>query len=298
MRQAAEQLNVAASAVNRQILKLEDQLQCKLFDRRAEGVRLTSAGEVLYNYILKLERDLDRAISQIDDLRGLRRGHIRIACEDGIGRDFLPSVLAQFHADYPGVSYTVETHSALDILARVADGTVDIGLAMAPPVSPDVAVLAQAVMPVGVIAAPDHHFAALPAIRLRDLTGERLVEGKDGTGGGTNFYAQLGNGLPRSRFIETNAPDFITNLVRAGLGVGVRSPVGILDDIELGRLLFRPMADKVTAPTLNIYGKPQHIPSIAGAVLLEMLKDRLPAFQQRVERIAGVAAPTPELEPA
>lgn len=37
MRQAAEQLNVAASAVNRQILKLEDQLQCKLFDRRAKG---------------------------------------------------------------------------------------------------------------------------------------------------------------------------------------------------------------------------------------------------------------------
>ena len=86
MRQAAEHLHVAASAVNRQILKLEDQLQCKLFDRTADGVSLTAAGEVLYNYTLRLERDLDRAISQIDDLRGLRRGHVSIACEDGIGR--------------------------------------------------------------------------------------------------------------------------------------------------------------------------------------------------------------------
>lgn len=285
MRRAAEQLNVAASAVNRQILKLEDQLQCKLFDRRSEGVRLTSAGEVLYNYILKLERELDRAVSQIDDLRGLRRGHVRIACEDGIGRDFLPPALARFHADYPGVSYAVEIHSALDILAQVAEGTVDIGIAMSPPTRTDVAVLAQAIMPVGVITAPDHPLARASTIRLRDLAGERLVEAKDGTGGGNNFYAQIGNGLPRSRFIETNAPDFITNLVRAGLGVGVRTPVGIMDDIELGRLAFLPIVDKVAAPSLSIYGQPQSNPSISGAVLMERLREMLPAFQQRVQAL-------------
>jgi DNA-binding transcriptional LysR family regulator len=286
MRQAAEQLNVAASAVNRQILKLEDQLQCKLFDRRSEGVRLTSAGEVLYNYILKLERDLDRAVSQIDDLRGLRRGHVRIACEDGIGRDFLPSLLGEFHSQYPGVSYTVEIHSALDILAQVAEGSVDIGIAMAPPTRADVAILAQAVMPVGVITASTHPLAQFTSVRMRDLVGERLVEAKDGTGGETNFYSQLGNGLPRTRFIETNAPDFITNLVRAGLGVGVRTPVGIMDDIELGRLAFLPISDKLAAPTLTIYGKPQRTSSISGAVLMELLKDRLPAFQQRVQALA------------
>lgn len=295
MRQAAEQLNVAASAVNRQILKLEDQLQCKLFDRRSEGVRLTSAGEVLYNYILRLERDLDRAVSQIDDLRGLRRGHVRIACEDGIGRDFLPGALARFHADYPGVTYTVEIHSALDILAQVAEGSVDIGIAMSPPIRADVVVHGRAVMPVGVITAPDHPLAKFPSVRLRDLAGERLVEAKDGTGGGTNFYAQLGNGLPRSRFIETNAPDFITNLVRAGLGVGVRTPVGIMDDIELGRLAFLPITDKVAAPTLSIYGKQQRTPSISGAVLMELLREMLPAFQDRVQSLAG-ALPVKEVE--
>jgi DNA-binding transcriptional LysR family regulator len=297
MRQAAEQLNVAASAVNRQILKLEDQLQCKLFDRRAEGVRLTSAGEVLYNYILKLERDLDRAVSQIDDLRGMRRGHVRIACEDGIGRDFLPGMLAEFHAEYPGITYTVEIHSALDILAQVAEGTVDIGIAMAPPVRADVAIHAQAVMPVGVITSASHPLAKSPTVRLRDLVGERLVEAKDGTGGGTNFYAQLGNGLPRSRFIETNAPDFITNLVRAGLGVGVRTPVGIMDDIELGRLAFLPITDKVAAPTLSIYGRPQRTLSISGAVLMELLKERLPAFQHRVLALTGQAS-VREVEPS
>ena len=287
MRQAAEQLNVAASAVNRQILKLEDQLQCKLFDRRAEGVRLTAAGEVLYNYILRLDRDLDRAVSQIDDLRGLRRGHIRLACEAGIGRDFLPSILSEFHAEYPGITYTVDVASALDILAAVAEGDADVGIAMAPPTRSDVAIHAEAVMPVGVIAPPSHPFARLSSIRLRDLSGERLVEARDGTGGGTSFFTHLGNGLPRSRFIETNAPDLITILVQAGLGVGVRTPVGIMNDIETGRIAFLPISDRVVAPTLTVFGKPQSTPSISGAVLIEMLKQRLPEFQQRVQAIAA-----------
>jgi DNA-binding transcriptional LysR family regulator len=283
-------LNVAASAVNRQILKLEDQLQCKLFDRRAEGVRLTGAGEVLYNYILRLDRDLERAVSQIDDLRGLRRGHIRIACEDGIGRDFLPPVLSDFHAEYPGITYTIEIMSAHEMLRDVAEGEADIGIAMAPPVRTDVTVHAQAVMPVGVIMRPDHRLAQMGSLRIRDLAGEKLVEAKDGTGGQTGIFTQLSHGLPRSRFIETNAPDFITTLVQAGLGVGVRTPVGIMTEIEAGRIAFLPIADKVTAPILTVVGKPHRTPSISGAVLIEMLKQRLPAFQQRAQAIAAICA--------
>lgn len=291
MRKAAEQLNVAGSAVNRQIIKLEEQLQCKLFDRQAVGVRLTAAGEVLYNYILRLDRDLERAIGQIDDLRGLRRGRIRLACEDGIGRDFLPQMLAQFHARHPGISYTVEIGPAPDILAQVAEGSVDIGIAMAPPMRPDVAVLAQVEMPLGAIVALDHRFAALESVRLHDVMAERLIEAKDGTGGVTDFYDRLGHGVPRSRFIETNSLDFVTNLVRAGLGVGVRTPVGILNLIETGRIAFVPIADKHDAPLLTVFGNRQRTPSVSGAVLAEMLRESLPGFKEQVWRMATAKNP-------
>ena len=300
MRQAAEQLHVAASAVNRQILKLEDQLQCKLFDRTAEGVRLTAAGEVLYHYILRFEHDLDRAISQIDDLRGLRRGHVRIACEDGIGRDFLPPVLAAFHGEFPRVTFSVEIASALDILHQVAEGLTDIGISMTPPLNADVSVQASAEMPIGVIAAPGSWIAARQSIRLREIGNEPIIQAKDGTGGGTDFYAQLGNGLNHTRFIETNAPDFITNLVQAGLGVGFRTPVGILRDIEDGRIAFVSLRDDAAkSPVLAIYVKPQRTMPIAGAVLLERLRERLPAFRERVAAIGAVAPiAVPEPVPA
>src|SRR5689334_12944771 len=149
MRQAAEALHVSGSAINRQILKLEDQLQCKLFERLPEGVRLTAAGEVLYRYILGLERDLNRATAEIDDLRGLRRGHVAIACEDGVARDFLPGVLAEFHASFPRVTYSVDVASGPDIVGAVIAGGTDIGIGLYPPFRNDISIEADITTPIG-----------------------------------------------------------------------------------------------------------------------------------------------------
>lgn len=293
MRQAAERLHVAASAINRQILKLEDQLQCKLFDRLAEGVRLTSAGEVLYHYVLRLERDLDQAISQIDDLRGLRRGHVSIACEDGIGRDFVPAVLAAFHRDYPRVTFSVEISPAPDVLQQVADGDADIGIAMSPPIRPDVAVETKIEIPLGVIAAVDSPLALQPSLRLRDLAGEPLIHGKTGHGGGTDIYSLISGRSDRNRFIETNASDFIANLVKAGIGIGIRSPIGIMHELETGQLAFIPLIDPLSKPAyLTIYAKPQRALPIAGAVLLERLKESLPVFVDRANMLIGRPRPS------
>ena len=51
IRKAAEQLHVTASAVNRRVLDLEEELGAPLFERRARGVRLTAAGELFVRYI-------------------------------------------------------------------------------------------------------------------------------------------------------------------------------------------------------------------------------------------------------
>ena len=80
IRKAAEQLNVTASAVNRRIMDLEKELGAPLFERRTRGVRLTAAGEVFVDYLRKQNGDVERMKSQIEDLKGLRRGTVRIAC--------------------------------------------------------------------------------------------------------------------------------------------------------------------------------------------------------------------------
>ena len=289
MRQAAEHLNVAASAINRQILKLEDQMECKLFERLAEGVRLTAAGEVLYRYVLRLERDLDRAMSEIDDLRGLRRGHVAISCEDGIARDFLPRILSEFHAEYPMVTFSIDVMAALGVMASVVDGTADLGLAMAPPRRSDIAVEREVAMPIGAIAAPDHPITARASLKMSDLVQEQMVQMREGSGGGTLLYSLINGWTARPSFIETNASDAVTNLVKAGLGVGVRSPIGILREIRARELVFIPILDAaIEPPLLAVYAKLGRTLPTAGAIMLERIKLAMPVFAGEV--VAVLAA--------
>ena len=90
IRKAAEQLHVTASAVNRRVMDLEDELGAPLFERRPRGVRLTAAGELFVRYIREQSGDVERMKSQIEDLKGLRRGTVRIACSQALALDFLP----------------------------------------------------------------------------------------------------------------------------------------------------------------------------------------------------------------
>jgi len=59
MRKAAGTLNVASSALNRQILDLEANLGVHLFERLPRGVRLTSAGEMLLGHVRRMARDFE-----------------------------------------------------------------------------------------------------------------------------------------------------------------------------------------------------------------------------------------------
>jgi len=84
IRGAAARMNVTASAVNRRIADLEEELGAQLFERRPRGVRLTAAGEVFLHYLRGQNGEVERMKSQIEDLKGLRRGTVRIACSQAL----------------------------------------------------------------------------------------------------------------------------------------------------------------------------------------------------------------------
>ncbi len=120
IRRAAERQHIAASAISRQISALEHELDCVLLDRRSDGVTLTEAGMRLWKHGLKIEAQLRLVQSDVDDLRALHRGAIRITTVEGITENFLPDVLTEFNERYPDVVFETtvasrdETIDALD----------------------------------------------------------------------------------------------------------------------------------------------------------------------------------------
>ena len=71
IRKAATHLNVAASAISRQILALETQLGTPLFQRLPKKLILTAAGEVLIGHIRQTLKEMTRAQGKIEELKGL-----------------------------------------------------------------------------------------------------------------------------------------------------------------------------------------------------------------------------------
>ena len=120
IRKAADALNVASSALNRQILDLELDFGAALFERLPRGVRLTAAGEVFLAYARQAISELKAVESQVEQLRGLIRGQVGIAAVESVAGELLPAVITQFHAKHPNVRFNVRIGAPDDVANAVA----------------------------------------------------------------------------------------------------------------------------------------------------------------------------------
>src|SRR4029450_5147200 len=80
---AAETLHVTQPALSRIIRRLEMQLGVQLFERRSTGMELTSFGQALLPHAMVLSEEAALAIAQINSLRGLGHGTVRIGAIGG-----------------------------------------------------------------------------------------------------------------------------------------------------------------------------------------------------------------------
>src|SRR5260370_98185 len=118
-----------------------------------------------------------------------------------------------------------------------------------------------------------------------------MIHMQEGSRSDPDLYPLMRKWVSGNYFVETNTSDSITNLVKAGLGIGVRAPIGIMREIEAREIAFVPLRDNPVRPgRLAIYTKPERALPVAGALLLERMKQGLDAFSLRIERLLSGAA--------
>jgi DNA-binding transcriptional LysR family regulator len=144
IRKAAEKLNVSASAINKQLISAEEEFGVALFERMPRGMRLTSAGELLVNGYREWNKDLSRIKSEIEELKGLRRGEVKIAVSQETVPDFLPAVIARFTKDHPRIRNAIAVEDSDRVRQLVRDGGADFGLTFSPLPLPGVIVTRSA----------------------------------------------------------------------------------------------------------------------------------------------------------
>ncbi|MFT6556343.1 MULTISPECIES: LysR family transcriptional regulator [Sneathiella] len=247
IRKAAKVLNVASSAINRQILKLEEEFGMRLFDRVPEGVELTPAGKVIVEHCRKTLYYFNQARAEIDDIRELKTGHIRIAAIDSMVFDFLPRVLKDFSSEYPGVSFSVETLGPGEINESIARGETDIGLNFTNQVNslhPELRVFAEVPAPLGLLAAPNHPLADRDFVNIEDCIPFQQVRTLDARRKSSFIDLEIDTiKTPLSTIFYTNSHVMAKQAILSGIGIGIYTKIGFLSEVENREVRFIPFQD-------------------------------------------------------
>ena len=175
IRKAADKLAITSTALNRRILQIEEEIGQPLFERLPGGVRLNTAGEIFLQHIRSQFADLARVQSQIADLSGIRRGHVRIASGADALRRFLPEAIATYRGAHPAVSFDLARCYGEEAEARLFSLDADIALIFAPIRAAHVHVAATLRQQIHCVMPAGHRLAGRDTIRIRDLSGERVV---------------------------------------------------------------------------------------------------------------------------
>ena len=175
IRAAAERLHVSPSAISRQIAKLEHELGASIFDRRAQGMALTPAGEILQTKFEGMMREFSRVKSHISALRDIQAGTVDVYCFQTAIESFVSPVIHRFHAQYPNVLFNVKMSSTDEAIEALTTGAAEIGLILNPPVRDTIA--SKEVFRDRMVAAfaPTHPLAKRKIVSLRELAEFMLV---------------------------------------------------------------------------------------------------------------------------
>lgn len=278
IRQAAEHIHVAPSAISRQIAKLEHELGTHLFERRSNGVKLTPAGKLLARQLQSTVRDLMRVRGQIDELKGLRRGELTVYCIEGLIDSFLPRIIADFNRRYPEIKFSIVVASTDVIVDALVCDDADIGIALNAPPRAELSVCGGWEEPLNAIVAPSHPLNGRTGITLKELVDYPAVL-PDTSFGVRRLVDRLlrKTGVEANVLVTTNSILTANCIARQGTAYTLMPRFAVERDYKARTLVAIPLIDPELEPTrveICVH-KNRRLP-LAAREFLDWLKLNLP----------------------
>lgn len=274
IRKAAEELNVSASAIDRQILRVEDELGLPLFERLPTGLKLTAAGEIMMAAGLRWRKDLGDVKAQIEDLRGLKRGHVDIAVIDALAKGFVPRLIHSIQQRYPGITIGLKVVENDDVRLAISRGEVDCGIFFEPQSYRDISVRAFVDVVLGFVTPIGHPLSTMPEARFSSCAGMPLVVPAEPLALCQQIAVLEGSsGVEMDRIVTCDNIQMITSLAQQGVGVAILTSLDIIAEVEAGQLAFTKISDSVLRPmTLALCTSATRTPSHAAGIVLSEIE--------------------------
>lgn len=129
---AAKNLYMTQPAVSQSIMQLEGELDVRLFTRTSKGVKLTSEGQLLYEYAGSAINLISSGEQKLQDARGLLLGELKIGVGDTISKYFLLPYLEKFHNESPNIKLKIINRTTMELCTMLKSGEIDIALCNLP----------------------------------------------------------------------------------------------------------------------------------------------------------------------
>jgi DNA-binding transcriptional LysR family regulator len=237
---AAKHLYMSQPAVSFQIKSLEESLGATLFYRGDKKVELTEAGRLLYPEARQILRHFQKIKAGLDELKGLKRGHLCLGASTIPGEYLLPLLIGRFHRHYPGVEVTLRIAGSGQVIRWVREREIDLGVTGAPFKEEGLECLPWHQDRLVLIVGPEHPWVGRKAVSPDELLAQPLILREPGSGTRRSLeekLAQAGYSLEGARVVmELGSTRAVITAVQAGLGVSLVSALAAAEPLALGRV--------------------------------------------------------------
>lgn len=274
---AAQTLNITQPALSRTIKRLEEQLGAPLFERYSTGMVLTPYGQALVPHATILQHQAIQATEEIDALRGLAKGTLRVGAVASAISLILPLAIARVLARWPNLQVQI-VEGVGDLLTNaLLKHEIDLAIGVSLTENEDICAITDTQWQDTsyIIAATSHPLRKRKPIKLEDTLAHHWVLPPQGTAPYSevsNLFKTHGLRLP-DIMVETRSIIAIKSLVtHAGFLSWMPRPM--YDPERIAKLADAlPIADAPKQRKLLVFKRRQGLLPAPAVKLLDALRE-------------------------
>jgi DNA-binding transcriptional LysR family regulator len=281
---AAARLLMTQPGVSQHVADLERSLGRALFVRSPRGVRLTDAGQTLYDYAQRIARLAAEAEVAVMDVSQVAAGAATVGATPGIGVYVLAEWVQSFHTRYPNLTITLQTEITPRIVEAILARRLDVGIVEGELPDDDTPGLGRhdlAPLEHFVIVGPKHPWWARAEVALGDLGGQTLITRQRGSQTRVWLDALLAQqGVSVRIGAEFDHVESIKRAVMAGTALTILPDYAVRDEVSMGLLRCLTIADHPLQRTLKVVWPTARPLSPVARAFLRHLAARFPALDE------------------
>lgn len=274
---------ITQSAVSQQARAMERHFKALLIDRSQKQFQLTREGVRVYEASKDLLNSYDKLACELQEMKKIISGTIRISTIYSIGLHELPPFIKRFLVDFPSVNVRVEYRRSNLVYEDILHNSVDFGLVAFPVRTRQIEQLPFRDDRLVVIAHPNHALAQFveSGVELKQLAGQKFI-GFDPDIPTRKAVDQIfrENKLDIEPVMEFDNIETVKRAVEIDHGIAIVPQATVLQEQQQGSLVVIPFKNKEFTRPLAILHRKGRVLTPAMKKFIETLGMSLPGTEE------------------